>query len=611
MLRVLFQNLFIVFLLLTGLFFFRVPAFSMAPTGFFPIERVSIADNEAEGNDEAVRAAVSNAGRYVVFHSIANNLVVNDSNSETDVFVRDTQSGTTERVSLSSAGVEGNGDSTNGDISGDGRYVVFESFATNLDPADTDITRDIYLYDRVSDSLTLVSKNLTGGSASGDAKGAVITPDGQFVVYVSNAADIIAGDTNSKYDCFVYDVASGTVNRILTSTGVEFDDDCIAADIAGGTPLLAFESDATNVVPNDHNNKGDIFVVSIFNTGHARVSVDSSGNEGNDFANSPSISRNGEFVAFFSQASNLVPGDTNGIGDIYFHETQTGTTTRVSVGSGGIQANNTSTNPSISGGGRYISFMSFATNLVSGDTNGFVDIFVHDTQTLTTERLSTTSQNIQGNNLSYYPSISGNGEVVVFESLATNLVSGDTNGECDVFKVTIGNFPPTPTPSATGTMTVTPTLTRTPTRTPTATTTAIPPTPTATTSPTATPTKTSVPPTATVTLTATPTGTLIPPTPTMKLTFTATPTATVALPSQTATPTVMPTGTGIVSTVTATPVVTPTETSVPPPTTPTVDPTDFPATATPAPTGTSAPPTSTPDTFPAAAIFLPLIWREN
>jgi hypothetical protein len=552
MLRV--RYLLIVILGVSGILIVRLTAFSASPHGFFPIERVSISNDEAQGNDESKHTSLSNTGRYVAFHSIANNLVATDTNGETDVFVRDTQAGSTERVSLSSAGIEGNGDSAHPDISGDGRYVVFESFATNFDPADTDITRDIYLYDRTNDTITLVSKNMTGGSASGDTQRAAITPDGEFIVYVSNASDIVAGDTNGTYDCFVYDVSSGMVNRILTSTGAEFDDDCIVADIAGGTPLIAFESEATNVVPNDTNGKGDIFIVSIFNTGHARVSVDSAGNEGNDFANAPSISRDGDFVTFFSQANNMVLSDTNGIGDIFLHETQTGETTRVSVVSGGAQANNTSTNPHISGGGRYIVFTSFATNLVPGDTNEVVDVFIHDTQTLVTERLSTTSQNVEGNHFSYYPAISGNGQAVVFESLASNLVPDDTNDRWDAFKVTIGNFPPTPTPTGTAT------VTRTPTR-----------TATSTATPTVTPTGTFIPPTETATPTVTPTGTFIPPT-------------------ETATPTVTPTGTFIPPTETATPTVTPTGTFILP-------------TETVTPTGTSVP--------ILQPIYLPLVWREG
>src|SRR3990170_1359568 len=164
-----------------------------------------------------------------------------------------------------------------------------------------------------------------------------------------------------------------------------------------------------------------------------RVSVASDGTEGNSHSGGPSISADGFFVAFDSSANNLVSGDTNGYADIFVHNRQTGQTERVSISSNGVQGDQASQDPTISADGRYVAFLSYATNLVSNDTNNKPDIFVHDIQTGTTTRVSVASDGSQANDYNYYPSISADGRFVSFSSNANNLVSGDTNGFFDVF----------------------------------------------------------------------------------------------------------------------------------------------------------------------------------
>ena len=164
-----------------------------------------------------------------------------------------------------------------------------------------------------------------------------------------------------------------------------------------------------------------------------RVSVDSAGVEGNNGSWVPSISGDGRFVAFESYASNLVPGDTNLTVDVFVHDRQTGQTTRVSVDSAGVEGNGWSWPSSISGDGRFVAFESGASNLVPGDTNLTGDVFVHDRQTGQTTRVSVDSAGVEGNSVSQTHSISGDGRFVAFESAAYNLVPGDTNGRYDVF----------------------------------------------------------------------------------------------------------------------------------------------------------------------------------
>jgi len=161
--------------------------------------------------------------------------------------------------------------------------------------------------------------------------------------------------------------------------------------------------------------------------------VASDGAQGDDWSWKPSISANGRFVAFASHASNLVSDDTNSVEDVFVHDRETGQTRRVSISSDGMQADNWSESPAISADGRFVAFMSDADNLVSNDTNIDVDIFVHDLQTGQTERVSVTSGGAQGDGNSLDPSISAAGQFVAYFSNSTNLVEGDTNGNQDVF----------------------------------------------------------------------------------------------------------------------------------------------------------------------------------
>src|SRR5438132_6140403 len=171
-----------------------------------------------------------------------------------------------------------------------------------------------------------------------------------------------------------------------------------------------------------------------------RVSVASDGTtEGNDASLGSALSADGRFVAFDSAATDLVAGDTNLVSDVFVHDRQTGTTERVSVASDGAQGNGSSGllsfafSPALSADGRFVAFVSFATNLVAGDTNGATDVFVHDRQTGTTERVSVASDGTQGNAASTGAALSADGRFVAFHSTATNLVADDTNGKTDVF----------------------------------------------------------------------------------------------------------------------------------------------------------------------------------
>ncbi len=234
--------------------------------------------------------------------------------------------------------------------------------------------------------------------------------------------------------------------------GVQGDNYSSNPSISSDGRFVAFESAATNLVPGDTNGSLDVFVYDRQTDTIERVSVDSSvpGVQGDNNSYTSSISSDGRFVAFESDATNLVPGDTNGRIDIFVYDRQTDVIERVSVDSSvpGVQGNDYSSNSSISSDGRFVAFYSAATNLVPGDTNGRIDIFVYDRQTDVIERVSVDSSvpGVQGNDSSAAPSISSNGRLVAFESDATNLVPGDTNGSSDVFvKETIASSTAIPT----------------------------------------------------------------------------------------------------------------------------------------------------------------------
>ncbi len=353
----------------------------------------------------------------------------------------------TVRVSVDSAGAQATG--TNGNsytyarsISSDGSYVAFDSYATNLVAGDTNGLTDVFVRDRILNTTTRVSVNSAGAQATGTSAGPSISSDARYVAFFSDAWNLVAGDTNGFGDVFVRDRSNNTTTRIsVNSAGAQATGGAsYYPSVSSDGRYVAFSSGATNLVAGDTNGLGDVFVRDRTTLTTTRVSVDSAGTQATGGASYYAcISSNGRYVAFSSGATNLVASDTNGLTDVFVHDTILSTTTRVSLDSAGAQATGgVSGEPSISSDGRYVAFSSGATNLVAGDTNGLTDAFVRDTILNTTTRVSVDSAGAQatggvGGGASDEPSISSDGRYVAFSSLATNLVAGDTNGLRDVF----------------------------------------------------------------------------------------------------------------------------------------------------------------------------------
>jgi len=400
------------------------------------IYRVSVSSEGTEGNNNSQYPAISGDGRYVAFCSTATDLVEGDTNGHYDVFLHDTLTGETVRVSVASDGTEGDGLSAIPTISGDGRYVTFYSSATNLVEGDTNDAADIFVHDTLTGETVRVSVATDGAEGNGDSERSSISGDGRYVAFNSTATDLVEGDTNGHYDVFLHDTLTGETVRVsVASDGTEGDWTSALPSISSDGRFVAFESDASTLVSEDTNDSRDIFLHDTQTDETTRVSVAEDGTQGNDSSFNSSISVDGRYVAFYSSATNLVEGDTNDINDVFLHDTQAGETVRVSVDSDGNEGNGNSFLPSISRDGRYVTYYSVANNLVEGDTNGAEDIFVHDTLTGETVRVSVASDGTESNYISQLPSISRDGRYVAFQSEANNLVTGDTNLVADIFRV--------------------------------------------------------------------------------------------------------------------------------------------------------------------------------
>jgi len=258
--------------------------------------------------------------------------------------------------------------------------------------------------------------------------------DGNFVAFVSSAQNLVTGDTNGQPDVFLRNRVAGTTSRVsVGSGGNQANGPSDLPSISRDGRYVAFFSMATNLVSGDTNGRSDIFVRDVVAGSTRRVSVASSGGQANGDSAFPSISDNGQQIAFSSAASNLVSGDGNGLQDIFVRDLAAGTTRRVSVSSAGAGGNGPSSTPAISGNGDVVAFVSDATNLAPGDTNGSPDVFARVRSTNTTQLVSVGAGGVPADSLSADPVLSRDGRYVAFDSSATNLVPGDTNGFQDIF----------------------------------------------------------------------------------------------------------------------------------------------------------------------------------
>lgn len=400
---------------------------------------VSVATNGRAGNKVSSQPTISADGRFVAFTSKASNLVAGDTNRKTDIFVRDMLLGQTERVSVATNGSQANNDSMEPVISGNGRFVVFTSTATNLVPANLKPLGDdwyrgpgisVFIHDRQAHTTTLVSVSSNGVPSDERAWLGDVSYDGRYVIFSSHCEHLVMPDYNgNRRDVFRHDRVTGITRMIdlLPNGENPWEGGSFSAISADGNRIVYRSLDG-GLVAGDTNQAFDIFVYDVLAGTTRRVSVDSSGMQGSDMANRPAISADGRYAAF-DTTSSIVTGDSNSRSDIFVHDLVTGATTRVSIKTDSTQANNHSTQASLSGDGRFVAFTSLATNLISGDTNGQSDIFLHDRMTGITHRVSLTAGGGQATGgASTAPRLSADGHSIVFVSTARNLIPGLKSG---------------------------------------------------------------------------------------------------------------------------------------------------------------------------------------
>ncbi|MFO0981348.1 MAG: calcium-binding protein [Planctomycetota bacterium] len=347
--------------------------------------RVNLSSTGHQANDFSGGGVISADGRYVALDSYANNIVSGDTNSASDVFVHDCSTGGTSRVSIDSAGNAGNYDSWRPSISADGRYVAFNSLATNLVANDTNNARDVFVHDRLTAVTTRVSVDSAGSQGDGDSgyySSPSLSADGRYVAFDSLATNLITGRTTKEMHVFVHDLLTGlTELASVSSTGRDGNSWSWYPSLSHDGRYVAFTSGATNLVSGDLNQVNDVFVHDR-NTGHTTiVSVSSDGTQGDFSSLCPSLSDDGRYVSFSSSSSTLAP-HTACCSNVFLHDRVIGATWLMSTASTNTDSATVlwsepwSDVPSISADGRFVTFESWHSSLVADDTNHTIDIFV-------------------------------------------------------------------------------------------------------------------------------------------------------------------------------------------------------------------------------------------
>ncbi|MGA7670865.1 MAG: hypothetical protein WBW04_10625 [Nitrolancea sp.] len=383
-------------------------------------------------------------GRFIAFQSWATNLVPADTNNAWDIFVHDRTTGDTTRVSVASNGDQANGSSYSPSISADGQYVAFHSDATNLIDDDNNGHSDVFVRDLQTGTTAIVSLTQDGSPANGDSKDPAISGDGRYVAFTSDASNLVNNDPNGVADVFVHDVASG--HTVLASAGNAQDPGVrgsSGASISDDGRYTVYSSQTTTLglsldLP-------EIYVYDMIDGSDTMVSVNNDGAPSGGSTYRPSISGSGEYVVFDSgDTANLVSGMTGGI---FLRNLRTNITSAATASGLAAVPN---------GDGRYVVFAASRQYLSPDDPTGAIDVYRLDRQTGTTIRVSQNDSGEPGNGESgtydlgasgHATSVSESGQVVAFTSIADNLVPNDTNNDWDVFVRDLGQATPERGPS--------------------------------------------------------------------------------------------------------------------------------------------------------------------
>lgn len=412
------------------------PTAASAATVTYRTERVNVSSSGAQSaSGSAYVGDISGNGRFVVFASDQPDLVPGDTNNADDVFLRDRQAGTTTRISVSPAGEQADSFSTQAAISADGRWIAFVSYATNLLPGVTSSEcGQVYLYDRETGALDRISDTAAGVAGDGDSLDPSLSANGRYVSFETRTSNLFPGK-GAYSNVARYDRVTGQT----TLVNVEDGGDGVAtagsywASISANGRYVAFASWESDMVPGDTNGELDIFLRDTQAGTTVRVNLSDDDQQATVRGNGPDVSNDGRFVTFWSEDSGLVADDTNGVADIFLRDLQAGTTTAISRSPDGQTANSVSGDPQITPDGSQVVYFSEATNIVPGDTNSAGDVYVKDLTTGENRIVSRRGNGALGNQASFNGRVSRNGQFYVYGSWATNLVKGDTNNETDLF----------------------------------------------------------------------------------------------------------------------------------------------------------------------------------
>ncbi len=389
----------------------------------------SVSSSGIQGNDDSTSSgsSVSGDGRYTTFYSSASNLVSGDTNGRNDVFVRDSTAGTTSLVSVSSTGVQSNASSIDPAMSYDGRYVVFVSNATNLVSGVTDGNLHIYLHDMGTGSTSVVDTAAGGTLGNGQSDYPDVSADGRFVVFQSTASNLVSGSSGGRSQIYAKDTSTGSIDELsVGSGGSEGNDSSMTPRISCDGGVVAFQSRASNLVSGDTNGYSDVFVDSLGWSGNNLADVTLSGNS---TSQNPDVSCNGNVIVYDTNANNIVAGLPSGSQSVLEYNRLSSSTSIASANSSGAAATGISLMPSVSDDGRYVAFLSNATTGL--DATRSYDIFGNQQQTyikdMKTGLTQVLSIDVAGNGTSGSVdalSISSDGSIVAYDSVA----EGPTRG---------------------------------------------------------------------------------------------------------------------------------------------------------------------------------------
>ncbi|MEM8709485.1 MAG: hypothetical protein AAGG01_00920 [Planctomycetota bacterium] len=394
---------------------------------------VSVSSSGVFGDNSSFQSQLSDDGRFIVFDSFSDNLAGGDANGFSDVFRRDLELGTTELVSQTAAGTgSGSGLSLEPDVSSDGQLIVWASQASDLVAGDNNGTWDVFLRNMASGMTERLSNGAGAAASSGEAPR--ISPDGRFVVFESDAA-FVPTDVNGLRDVYRLDRQTGTFVLVsVTAAGVQGDGPSTQPDVSDDGSRVVFASAAGNFAAGDQNGLRDVFVKDLITGTLELVSRTSAGIPGNDESQLARISGNGETIAFNSRAGDLVLPDANGNYDVYALELGTGILERLNVRPDGSQPFGFSRSRlGVSRDGQRVVFTSVSSDLVAGDTNGAQDVFLRDRAAGTTERFSLDPNGAELFEDSFVPAMTDDARVISFASDAGNVTPGNAFGERQVY----------------------------------------------------------------------------------------------------------------------------------------------------------------------------------